>query len=123
MFNLKNNNPNKELSNDDRDLFDTILKSLHKSLSNTNLYAQINVIRKLISLNTNKDNEQFVKLLNGIEMWGGSGAVWEVYIENKNTALEFEISMIELIDLMDKCKILKKGIKPIRKIFLQNVKQ
>ena len=34
-------------------------------------------------------------------MWGGSGVVWEIYIEDKTEYLEFKRLMAELIDLME----------------------
>ena len=53
-------------------------------------------------------------------MWGGSGAVWEVYIENKVEAKVFEKEIINLINLMEKSKILGRGKKPNKKIFINN---
>jgi len=64
----------------------------------------------------------FVKLINGIDMWGGAGAVWEVHIENKVDAKTFENEMLRLINLMEKTKVLGKGIKPIRRIFENNLR-
>jgi hypothetical protein len=97
----------------------TALMELLKSLENN---AQSNFIYKLIdSLNQN-NLSHFVKLINGVDMWGGAGAVWEVYIEDKKVATEFEKEMLNLINLMERTGIIGKGIKPIKKIFEDNLK-
>lgn len=60
---------------------------------------------------------EFVKATNSLDMWGGSGAVWEVYIGAAEEAKTFESEMVKLIDLMEESNILGSGIKPIRRIF------
>ena len=50
-------------------------------------------------------------------MWGGSGAVWEVYFEDKNLQRKFSFEMLQLINLMEKTKVLGSGIKPLKKLF------
>ena len=90
-------------------------------LQNENLIPQANVVLKLIDLIQLQSNEEFKKHINGVSMWGGSGAVWEVYIEDKNEAQKFEENMVKLINLMESTKILDSGIKPIKKIFLSNL--
>jgi hypothetical protein len=47
--------------------------------------------------------------------------VWEVYIENKIDAREFESRMLQLIVLMENTKIIGRGIQPIKKLFEENV--
>jgi hypothetical protein len=69
----------------------------------------------------NEDFHEFLNLINGIDMWGGSGAVWEVYIENKIDVKEFESQMLKLILLMENTKIMGRGIQPIKKLFEENI--
>jgi len=98
----------------------TTLMELLKSSGNN---AQSDFIYKLIDLLNQNNLSDFVKQINGVDMWGGSGAVWEVYIEDKKVATEFEKEIITLIRLMEKTEIIGKGIKPIKKFFEKNLKQ
>lgn len=120
MFSFKKSE-NIEFTQKARETFLIILTKLIRILSKEDLIAQAQVIKTLVDLLSKRKDEQFVKLLNGIDMWGGSGAVWEVHIEDGRSAREFEIEMIKLIDLMEETNVLGKGIKPIRKIFRENV--
>jgi len=65
---------------------------------------------------------QFVKLINGVDMWGGAGAVWEAYIENEEKQRKFEKEMLLLIELMKRTNIMGSGAKSIEKIFKKNIK-
>jgi len=114
-------NRKQSLSDDDQDIYLKILNNIYLILLRTNP-PQSEVLKKLTDLITRKDFVKFNEYLNGKDMWGGSGAVWEVHIENKNEENEFEKEMILLINLMEKTNYLGKGIKPIKKIFEDNVK-
>lgn len=98
-----------------------ILEKIHCVLLNGNNKAHALVISKLILLLKQDNISHFIKMVNGIDMWGGAGAVWEVYFENKKLSREFEENMIFLINLMEETKIIGTGIKPIRKIFYDNI--
>ncbi|HEX7906388.1 MAG TPA: hypothetical protein VF487_21085 [Chitinophagaceae bacterium] len=123
MFKFNNKYRNKELTLTYRESYLIILTNLVQILSNASLIAQAQVAQTLIGLLEQQKDEQFIKFLNGVDMWGGSGAVWEVNIEEVGKNREFEMEIIKLIDLMKETNILGKGIKPIRKIFEENVKR
>lgn len=120
MFSFKKSK-NIEFTQTARETFLVILSKLIQILRKENLTAQTQVVKALVDLLSQRKDEEFVKLLNGLDMWGGSGAVWEVHIEDNHCARKFETEMIKLIDLMGKTKVLGKGIKPIRKIFKENM--
>ena len=115
---LKKQNLKIELTFEERKSYLSILNNLHQILIASNLFGQALVIQSLIDLLLEENISQFILLINSINMWGGSGAVWEVYIENKVEAKVFEKEIINLINLMEKSKILGRGIKPIKKIFI-----
>lgn len=98
------------------------MAALKQILNSSRNYAQASFIQKLMDLFSSDDIFNFIKLLNGVEMWGGSGPVWEVYIEDKIQAEEFETSILSLIRLMEKTKIMGGRITPIKKIFEENLK-
>jgi hypothetical protein len=64
-----------------------------------------------------EDYHIFIDNINSVNMWGGSGAVWEVYFENQDIQRKFNFEILELINLMEKTKILGSGIKPLKKLF------
>jgi hypothetical protein len=123
MFGFMKKNDNKiELTLVECKSYLSILNKLQQILKAANLGGQALVIQSLMDLILRENIRQFVKLINSIDMWGGSGAVWEVYIENKAEARVFEKEMINLINLMEATNILGGGIKPIKKIFMDNMK-
>lgn len=95
----------------------SIFEKLIQYLNISGNDAQAGVVKKLTELMERDNKEQFIKLLNSASMWGGSGAVWEVYINDKVIEKEFQKEIVHLIDLMERTRILGKGIKPIRKAF------
>jgi len=107
----------------ERERYLSILNKIFHLLKVSNLPQQADVINRIINLIDNENINEFVDLINGVEFWGGAGAVWEVYIEDKKNAEKFEAEIINLIDLMQETNILGRGIKPIRKIFLNNLRQ
>jgi len=122
MFGLmKNKKEGFELVYDERKNFLSILRIIFQLLNKASHNAQAEFIQKLIELIDQQNISLFIKLINGVDIWGGAGAVWEVHIENKSDAKVFENEMLKLINLMEQTKILGKGIKPIRKIFENNL--
>ena len=108
---------NIEFTEADRENFLVIFSRLLSILCEANLPSQAEVVRKLEILSRDKKNMEFVEQLNSIDMWGGSGAVWEVHIKDDRNAREFETEMIKLINLMERANVLGRGVKPIRKLF------
>lgn len=83
--------------------------------------GQANFLLHLIELIKHRDFSSFIKEINSVDMWGGSGAVWEVYIENRDTEREFQRNLLELISLMEETQIIDVGIKPLKKLFQRNL--
>lgn len=123
MFGFKKNKDDDfVLVREERPNFLLVLTALMELLKSSGSNAQSNFIYKLIELLNQNNLSHFVKLINGVDMWGGAGAVWEIYIEDKNDAKEFEKKMLSLINLMEKTEIIGRGIKPIKQIFEDNLK-
>jgi len=106
-----------EISEIDYQYFVKILTDLQNVLSKNQHYGQARVTLKLLDLLRSNDIEDFIKYINRVDMWGGSGAVWEIYIEDKTEYSEFKRLMAALIDSMEKTKILGNGIKPLLRFF------
>lgn len=80
--------------------------------------GQIEFLDLLLFHLNNQNYFEFHKSLLSADMWGGSGAVWEVEIFDKNKMILVQKYIIDLINLMEECKIKKMSIKSIRKLFL-----
>lgn len=102
--------------------FISILKNISQYLIISNNLAQSEFIEKLIDLLNDGEIDEFIKDINGIDMWGGAGAVWEVYIDDGIDQIRFEKEMLSLIELMKKTDILGSGIKSIENLFIKNLK-
>ena len=98
-----------------------ILYNLFEILNLSGNNPQAEVIKRLSSA-FDQNSSEFYNEINSIDIWGGSGAVWEVGIEDADLSKKFEANMISLIDLMEQHKLINRlsGIKRIRKIFLNN---
>ncbi|SEA98945.1 hypothetical protein SAMN05443667_11464 [Flavobacterium gillisiae] len=94
-----------------------IIKNIEEILREGKNNAQANVVEKISEILIEKDFPKFKKEINSVDMWGGSGAVWEVYFHNENLQRKFNNQMLKLIDLMERTKIIGRGIKPLKKLF------
>jgi hypothetical protein len=102
--------------------FISTLTKLSQILEKADCKGQAEIASTIVDLLQNENFNEFLRLINGVDMWGGSGAVWEVYIEDPKDARDFETAIVRLIDIMEASGILGRGIKPIRKAFLGNLK-
>lgn len=93
------------------------LKNIEVILREGELFGQANVVENVMQKLVTEDYQIFIKDINSVNMWGGSGAVWEVYFENNTLQRKFNFEMLNLINLMEKTKVLGRGIKPLKKLF------
>ncbi len=99
------------------------LKNIETILRQSELSGQANFVENVILKLASNDYEIFRAQMNSVEMWGGSGAVWEVYIENNEMQRKFQMAIIELINLMEQTKILGRGIRPLRNLFQKELRR
>jgi hypothetical protein len=64
----------------------------------------------------NKNESEFRKLVISRELFGGSGALWEIYIENQTEYHKFNKQFCEYIDLITRMGIRNARVKQIQKI-------
>lgn len=106
-----------ELIKDAKSKYLDTLKNIEVILRKGEFFGQANVVENLIQNLITEDYQNFIDNINSVNMWGGSGAVWEVYFENQDVQRRFNFEMLELINVMEKTKILGSGIKPLKKLF------
>ena len=126
MFNFfklfhKNDSKYVELILEEKATYLSILSNIKDWLESSGNKGQVEVIEFLLQYLNQSDIPQFKKLLNSVDMWGGSGAVWEVGIKDEILMRKFQSEIIKLINLMDKTKILRRGIKSRKKLFLEDL--
>ena len=119
---MKKKNTKLELTHIELQNYLVILSKLGQILEADGLIAQAKVVNSLIERLQKGMIAEFVVLINGVEMWGGSGAVWEVFIRDRKASIQFESEIVRLIDLMEETNILGSNITPIRKIFRANLR-
>jgi len=109
-----------ELTNADISEYIEILNEIIVSLKQSENNDHAKIVHEILEKLAQNQIDEFISKLNSVEMWGGSGAVWEVFIEDNKLQARFENAIIRLINLMERTQILGGGIKPIRRIFKKN---
>jgi methionine salvage enolase-phosphatase E1 len=98
-----------------------ILEKLEEILSGGNHFAQAKVITNLKVYLDDDNYDTFIKELRSVNMWGGAGAVWEVYFDDMHLENRFAKEMIGLIDLMKQLGIDFYASNSVKKIFARNL--
>ncbi len=106
------------ISLSDKEEYEVLFSTIRDLLNNSGNEGQALVIENLMNLLSIEITDDFLKLINSVDMWGGSGAVWEVNIDDENKYKCFQQAIINLIDLMERTGVLKYlGIKSRRRLF------
>lgn len=80
--------------------------------------GQADWVRQIHGALYKNDIPDFIKKLNSVDMWGGSGAVWEVgRFNTQNEEKEFELQIIRLVELMNTDGISHGKAKSVAKFF------
>ncbi len=81
--------------------FEKTLTRLIELLRDNGFTGQANVVRQLLRALTLDDKKEFIKIITSVDMWGGAGAVWEVYgFTNDKDEKDFWTQLIKLTDQM-----------------------
>ncbi|MBR9831441.1 hypothetical protein GYB57_04780 [bacterium] len=64
----------------------------------------------------NKNETEFKKLVISRELFGGSGALWEIHIENPTEYRKFNNQFCEYLDLISEMGIKHRALKQTRKL-------
>ena len=86
--------------------------------------AQADAVRKPLQYLYIDDKDNFVKYLLTVDIWGGSGAAWEVApFPSRQVEKEFEANFVRLVDLMKQCGIKNGKAKSVAKYFQKDIEQ
>ncbi len=87
-------------------------------LKANNFNGQVIVVEEARNDLLKDDNQKFLKSINSVDFWGGSGAVWEVGdFDNKIEESKFQRQIIQLTDLMKQIGIRNRGAYSVAKLF------
>ncbi len=88
------------------------IKSILDASKHKDQREEIDYLLNLLKI----DDAKFIKELNGVAMWGGAGAVWEVFIDDAILFQKFVGEIIKLVEYMKCMKIInKKNVLECRK--------
>lgn len=90
-------------------------------LRDSGFTAQADAIRKPLQYLYLNDNEKFLKYLNTVDIWGGSGAAWEVAFTSREIEKEFETCFIKLFELMERTGIKISKANSVTKLFKKDL--
>lgn len=119
MFNFFHKNSKRDLSDIETKKYLLILYDILNLLNDLNLSFQVEIIQNIIDTIKKNNFKEFKEKINSVDMWGGSGAVWEIHIEEYEKEKKFKTLIIKLIELMEDTKVIGKGIVQIKKYFLK----
>ncbi|WP_131450780.1 hypothetical protein [Flavobacterium subsaxonicum] len=77
-------------------------------------------MQQSLELLLSEDIDAFIKSINGINYWGGSGAIWDVVLMDVSVNYTFKMQIVRLITLMQKTKIDNGKVKSIKKFLLSS---
>ncbi|MBL7976431.1 MAG: hypothetical protein JNJ85_16045 [Candidatus Kapabacteria bacterium] len=91
-------------------------------LHNIGYHPQADAVKKPIEYLHLNDRDNFVRSLLSVDIWGGSGAAWEVGLfPSKQIEREFETYFIQLVELMQQCGIKNNKASSVAEFFKKNL--
>ena len=105
------------------ELIETLTRILELLRDNGYSY-QANAIRKPLQYLYSDDEKNFVKYLLTSDIWGGSGAAWEVGgLKPREVEREFEKNFIKLAELMKQTGIKSSKAESVSGFFKSNIEK
>jgi hypothetical protein len=121
MFSIFKKSNNEKI---ERKEFLPILNNLIDLLNENSNFGQAKWVEKIKTSLLENDYDDFKKKLISVDMWGGSGAVWEVgFINAEEKEKKFILELIKLLDLIKSSRIKSKGAYSRKKILMKFLKE
>ncbi|MFV9552583.1 hypothetical protein [Algibacter sp. PT7-4] len=102
----------------DKNVSKLTLKSdlLGQTLIDNGLGFYVDYLSKIRLAAENKNESEFRKLVVSRELFGGSGALWEIHIENQTEYRKFNTQFCDYLDLISEMGIKHRALKKTRKL-------
>ena len=114
---------NREIIINNKDKLIQILTRSVEILRDNAYSMQADAMRKPLQYLHLDDTENFIKYLNTVDIWGGSGAAWEVWLEPKEVEREFMQCIVDLVDELKKTGIKIPRERGIAKLFKEELEK
>ena len=102
----------------------TTMTRIVELLRDSGFSPQADAVRKPLQYLYSDDKDNFVKHLLTVDIWGGSGAAWEVYgFPSRQVEIEFESNFIKLVELMKLCGIKNGKADSVAEFFRTDIEQ
>lgn len=93
-------------------------------LHDTGFSVQADAVRKPLQYLYTDDKDNFAKHLLTVDIWGGSGAAWEVApFPSRQIEIEFETNFVKLVVLMRQCGIKNGKSTSVARFFKKDIGQ
>lgn len=121
IFSVLKRKPNAELILSKKEKIQKCLIAVKEILFTNDHPAQAEVIQGLIEALSDKDVKKFLANFHTVDMWGGSGSVWEVGFNDNETDYKYMKAMIWLIYALEEAKITNCKMRSVKKYFLKKL--
>ena len=108
--------------NNKQELITTLTRIVELLLDNGS-NGQANAVKKPLQYLYQDDTTNFIESLKTVDIWGGSGAAWEVYFENRQQEREFQNCFIRLAQLLKDTGIKFKTADTIANVFEKDLQR
>jgi hypothetical protein len=88
-------------------------------VASTSYFEHARFLTNLIDVFESNDSALYIEKLNGVEMWGGAGAIWELELDDSDKQARLDRLIFDLLSKMDSEKILGKRAKSVYPYFKQ----
>ncbi len=114
-------NPDSDIIN--KGDLEILIKEIVSILREFSDNGQADYMDRLFESLSNDDKTKFVDMSKTVNIWGGSGAVWEVWIDDRKKEKDFQNAMIKFARLLNDNGIDNHGISSIKTLFEKEVKK
>lgn len=96
-------------------LLDDLTEKLKTILVQNSFWIYTDLLEKIKIAAQSKNEDDFITFLTDNALFGGSGALWEIYIDDKNERLGFNKIFCQYIDHIKSMGIKNERIAQVRK--------
>lgn len=108
---------NIDFSDDNVERLTKLLDELGDTLIKTHYGNYVDYLSQIRLTAENRDTETFKELIISRELFGGAGALWEIWIEDKKSRKLFNKLFCEFMDILKEMGIRNARINQLRKDF------
>lgn len=108
-----------DFSEDKTNLLINVTEKLNDILTKANFFVYTSLLENIKNAAISKNEDEFIELVGNNALFGGAGALWEIYIENEYKRIEFNRLFCSYIDNLKLMGINNNRINQIRQTLPQ----